>query len=319
MHYLVCKCGPPCRLRDQVLTAVSMPVPFDRVVQLDFAFRPGEPASLRLMCEVQGRYANAVLTDASEGVLLAARQIGEAQTRARAVRIGAPYPLPPPPPGVAPRRNMPEAELAEAMAAFAASSESRAQMALPAALAGVVQGASPGLARQLCAAARVPVDSKWAECTQDMRRAVHAAVCDWVRRLAERKFVYTRDAQTGALSVLGSFSEQCDSIHACIDQRYRDAQAGERFEALHARLTQALSAAAKSARNKLGACKKQLGSAEEADATQKIGDMIMANVHCWPAGAGELEAEDWDTGAHSMSAYHILYEPELCLRRCLSV
>ena len=274
-----------------------MPVLFDRIVQLDFAFRPGEPAALRLMCEVQGQYANAVLTDPSEGVLLAARQIGEAQSRARSVRVGAQYPLPPPPPGVAPRRDMPLADLVEAMDAYAASTDERAVKALPDALAGAVQGISPDVANELCSSASVSTTDTWGHSSTHARAAVHAGVCDWAARLEDGRFAVTRNPHSGALSVLGAYSEQCESVHECIDTRYRDAQGGERFAVLHARLTQSLLTVEKSLRGRVGAFQKQLNNSEDADATQKLGDMLMANVHRWPPGAPEVDAEDWDTGA----------------------
>jgi predicted ribosome quality control (RQC) complex YloA/Tae2 family protein len=286
-----------------VLTRVSMPVPFDRIVQLDFAPRLTDAPALHVMCEVQGRYSNAIVTDGSKEVLLAARQVGAGQSSARNVRVGAQYPLPPPPPGCAPRRDTTLDEWQRALDAWVGGQKGEAHSAARV-LAGALQGVSPALARELCAAAGVPVDAPWADVATSNRQALHEAVQGWLARVESGSFAATRDPATSAVSVLGSFCEKCDSVHDAVDARYRGAQAEERFSGLHARLTSATANAQRTTEKKIVAFQKQLDGARDAEATQKLGDMFMANVHQWPQGATEFEAEDWDTGATSALQRH---------------
>jgi hypothetical protein len=64
------------RLQDQVLVRCSMPILFERLVQLDFGPHPDQPPKVRLMCEIQGQYSNVIMVDAAtDTVLLAARQV----------------------------------------------------------------------------------------------------------------------------------------------------------------------------------------------------------------------------------------------------
>ena len=64
------------RLQDQVLIRCSMPIPFERLVRLDFGPHPSEPAEVSLLCEVQGQYSNVIMVDGdSDTVILAARQV----------------------------------------------------------------------------------------------------------------------------------------------------------------------------------------------------------------------------------------------------
>ncbi len=54
------------------LQSVTLPVAWERVVELSVGARPAEPPRLRLMLEVMGRHSNLVLTDGSSGAILAA-------------------------------------------------------------------------------------------------------------------------------------------------------------------------------------------------------------------------------------------------------
>jgi predicted ribosome quality control (RQC) complex YloA/Tae2 family protein len=62
--------------RGLVLSDVCQPHPWERVVQLSLAPRPAEPPVISLMCEVQGRYSNVVVTDGDKKVLTAGHQVG---------------------------------------------------------------------------------------------------------------------------------------------------------------------------------------------------------------------------------------------------
>ena len=271
-------------------------MPFDRIVQLDFAPELGAPPHLHIMCEVQGRYSNAILADGAKTVLLAARQIGGGQSSARAVRVGAAYPLPPPPPGAEPTADMPFESWQAAVDAWCAKEASGDRCAVQSALAGAFRGVSPAIARQLCAESDVSTGTLWQQVATGDRQRLHQATARWVARVSTGDFAPARDVATGAVSVLGAYSEVCENVCAAVDVRYQAAQARERFDRLRASLTHASQAAEKGIRGRMAAFQKQLDGAEAAEETQKQGDMIMANVHRWPQGKLELDAEDWDTG-----------------------
>jgi predicted ribosome quality control (RQC) complex YloA/Tae2 family protein len=61
-----------------VLIRSSMPIPFERLVRLDFGSHPDTKPELSLICEIQGQYSNVIMVDADENVVLAARQVGRA-------------------------------------------------------------------------------------------------------------------------------------------------------------------------------------------------------------------------------------------------
>ena len=63
-------------LRGLVLTQVYLPTPFERVLKLAFAQRPGEPPSMQLVYECMARYSNLLLVGPDDTVLCAAHQVG---------------------------------------------------------------------------------------------------------------------------------------------------------------------------------------------------------------------------------------------------
>lgn len=275
-----------------------MLVPFDRVLQLDFGLRPGEPPEMSLVCEIQGRYSNAILTDSSRTVLLAARQIGAAQSSARAVRVGKQYLLPPPAPGVRPSAEEPigvwrqNVTGAEDLAGGGAD--------IIAALTRAYQGVSPALARDLCGAANVPQSAQSAALLDEEWAELFAMWQHWLACVDSGRLAMTQDRTTGASSFLGRFTSAVPSVHDAIDERYRAAQASERFAALHVSLQRAVSKAEKSLRAKLAAFAKQLASSAAADETQRLADLCLGNVYQWPAGAREMQVQDWQTGVPTL-------------------
>ena len=95
---------------------------------------------------------------------------------------------------------------------------------------------------------------------------------------SSRLFTATRSSDTGAISVLGTFDEPCESVQQAVGSLYATAQATERFDQLRATLQRAVKNAHKRLKGKIVALEKQKSAAMEAEATQKLADMFMANV-----------------------------------------
>jgi predicted ribosome quality control (RQC) complex YloA/Tae2 family protein len=114
---------------------------WERVVELGFARRPGEPALRWLVAELMGRYSNLLLLDGDRQVVALARQVKPQQSRLRPIGTGDPYQPPPPLAGEAPR-------LEEGFESW----QRRLRLVplpLQQALRDAYQGISPALVRQL--------------------------------------------------------------------------------------------------------------------------------------------------------------------------
>lgn len=139
-------------LRGLALVELHQPA-WERVVELRFAPRPGEPPERTLVLELMGRHSNLFLLDAERRVVALARQVRDRQSRLRPIGTGDPYQSPPGQAGEPPRRQE----------TFAAWQQRLTLLPLPLgkALLGAYQGTSPALVRQLLddpAWASLPVD-----------------------------------------------------------------------------------------------------------------------------------------------------------------
>ena len=113
----------------------------ERVVELQFAPRPGDPVSRRLVLELMGRHSNLFVLDGQGRVTGAARQVREQQSRLRPIGSGDAYLPPPPAQGQTPRANETYADWQRRLALV--------PVALGRALRETYQGISPALALQL--------------------------------------------------------------------------------------------------------------------------------------------------------------------------
>ena len=126
---------------------------WERVVELGFARRPGDPVQRWLVAELMGRFSNLLLLDGDRQVVALARQVKPQQSRLRPIGTGDPYQPPPPLAGEPPR-------LEEGFESW-----QRRLKLLPVPLAqalrGAYQGISPALLRQLLPAGwgERPVDT----------------------------------------------------------------------------------------------------------------------------------------------------------------
>ena len=114
---------------------------WERVVELGFARRPGEPVLGWLVVELMGRHSNLLLLDGERQVVTLARQVKPKQSRLRPIGTGDPYQPPPPLDGEPPR-------LEESFQSWQRRL-SLVPLPLQQALRDAYQGMSPALLRQL--------------------------------------------------------------------------------------------------------------------------------------------------------------------------
>ncbi len=150
---------------------------WERVVELGFARRPGEPLQRQLVLEAMGRHSNLFLLDGERRVIALARQVRQDRSRLRPIGTGDAYVPPPPMAGEPPR-------LAEPFASWQRRLTLLPQT-LGEALMGAYQGIGPALARQLAQEGLArPVASlqteQWERLWQRWRR--------WLEAVSEERF-----------------------------------------------------------------------------------------------------------------------------------
>jgi predicted ribosome quality control (RQC) complex YloA/Tae2 family protein len=128
-------------LRGLALVEIAQPAIWERVVELAFAPRPGEPPQRWLVLELMGRHSNLFLLDADRRVIAPGRQVRAAQSRLRPIGTGDPYQPPPPLSGAAPGSETSQADWRRRLALL--------PLPLAEALRQAYAGISPALTSQL--------------------------------------------------------------------------------------------------------------------------------------------------------------------------
>ena len=77
------------------LASIAPVVHWERVVDLQFANRPGEATLWHLYVEIMGNYSNVILTNQENLIVTAAHQVSDRQSSVRPIQTGQPYELPP--------------------------------------------------------------------------------------------------------------------------------------------------------------------------------------------------------------------------------
>jgi predicted ribosome quality control (RQC) complex YloA/Tae2 family protein len=157
------------------------------------------------------------------------------------------------------------------------------------------------LGRELCIKAGLDSEVRSEDMSEEAWQALHQQWLLWlgICEDSSRMFPVTRSSSSGGISVLGIYDEPCGSVQDSVGSLYANVQAAERFDHLRNALQRAVKTAHKKLLGKIGALEKQKSAAVEAEATQKLADMFVANVYQWPKSARQMKVEDWETGGHS--------------------
>ncbi|NJK74110.1 MAG: fibronectin/fibrinogen-binding protein [Microcoleus sp. SU_5_6] len=83
------------QLNGLALVDIAPVSPWERVIDLQFAKRPGETALWHLYAEIMGKYSNVILTADDNLVVTCAHQVSAKQSSVRPIQTGQPYEMPP--------------------------------------------------------------------------------------------------------------------------------------------------------------------------------------------------------------------------------
>lgn len=273
------------------LAAVSQ-AGWDRVAELAFE-RRGEPP-VRLVVELTGTRANAVLVGADGTVLDALRRTPGDPARPLAPNL----PYAPPPARRGWRPGTPSAALAAAL-----GEEVRTAGAAPAwrLLARVLEGCGADACRELCLAAGVPPEGPLPPDRIEAAAGAVAAVLEraaaepcpsavWVdgTPLASASLRLERLARAlgGRLEVYASAAEMADAVYGALSER---ARARQRRDAL----AQVLRREHERAARRLEARLADLAEAEDPERLYVAAELLKAHLHALPRGARSVRVTNF--------------------------
>ncbi|NJK99377.1 MAG: fibronectin/fibrinogen-binding protein [Spirulinaceae cyanobacterium RM2_2_10] len=269
------------------LIAITPLTPWERVLDLQFARRPGEDPRWHLYVEIIGKYSNVVLADAKQQIACVAHQVGSRQSSFRTVQIGQTYQPPPPLLGQAPRLDEPFARWQERL--------SLVPGALKKQLLAVYRGLSPAIATALSRAAGLDPQQDVAELSAADWQRLFQQWQHWLTSLEQEQFhpAWTADGYT----VIGwQAIAPAASVQGLLAEYYTAQLNRQQFQNLRQQLQQKLQALQKKLGQKAQGFRDRLAQADDADQYRAQADLLMAYLHQWQPGMQSIQLTDFVTG-----------------------
>jgi predicted ribosome quality control (RQC) complex YloA/Tae2 family protein len=259
-----------------------MPSPWERLLRLAFASRPGAEALYYLYVEPIGKYSNLTLTDANNLIITTAHQVNSKQSSVRTIETGRPYEAPP--------------SLTDPMPSLAESIDLWIERV---SLVRSYRGLSTLLMNETITAAGLnPLQT-----TDTLSRADWEKLFEywqiWLRTLDRVDgYRFTPGLTKDGYSVMGwgNLVTPLATVNRTIEAYYPQILAREAFNQLKHQLTQKLIAILAKLRLKANTFKTKLAESTGADEYRSNADLLMAYLHEWRSGMKSIVLIDFETG-----------------------
>jgi len=275
------------QLKGLALTGIKAIAPWERVVDLQFAERPGESPLWHLYVEIMGKYSNVILTDGSQQIITPARQISAIQSRVRPIQTGQYYEVPPGLTGTTPKLEESFTRWQERVSLVPGQLKSQ--------LLKSYRGLSPRVATEMAIAAGLapqqPTDTLE---TADWQRLFNYWQ-QWLEAIKQQQFSpgWLEDGYT----VLGwNKIESVGEVQTLLNRYYTQSVNRQQFQQLHHQLNQKLINLLKKLQVKANTFRQRLAQSADADSHRYQGDLLMAHLHQLKPGMQSITLKDFETG-----------------------
>ncbi|MEH2407249.1 Rqc2 family fibronectin-binding protein [Nostoc sp.] len=274
------------QLSGLALVAIEAIAPWERVIDLQFARRPGESALYHVYAEIMGKYSNVILTDASNIIITAAHQVSQQQSSVRPIQTGQPYETPPKLTGTVPSLSESQQRWQERV--------SLVPGAIKRQLLKSYSGLSAALLELMLLKANIAPETSTDSLNPDDWQRLFERWQEWLQALDSSKFqpAWTKDGYT----VMGwGGVENVKDIQELLNRYYSNQINQQLFSQLRHQLTQKLNNILTKLRNKAQTFKTRLQQSDQADEYRQKADLLMAHLQNWEPGMKEIILADFDT------------------------
>jgi predicted ribosome quality control (RQC) complex YloA/Tae2 family protein len=273
------------QLGNLALVAIESPVPWERVLDLQFAQRPGDPVLWHLYVEVMGRYSNVVVVNQAGQIVTVAYQVGQRQTRMRMVQTGSLYEWPPRPKQLAPSLTEGIDRWQERLTLIPGP--------IGKTLIQVYRGLSLALVRDLMALSDLdPVlstdvmdSTQWQRLFEQWR--------GWLSRVETGQFCPSL-IEGGGYSLIRSAEPQ--PLQALIQTYYSQQFDGEIYRQMQHQMLQKLMGLLTKLYDKRDLFLTRLSASDGSEVPRAQADLLMANLQRYSPGMQAITLEDFTTG-----------------------
>lgn len=275
------------QLKGLALTGIEAIAPWERVIDLQFAQRPGEEPLWHLYVEIMGKYSNVILTDGSQQIVTPAKQISPTQSSVRPIQTGQPYELPPSLIGTTPKLEESFARWQERISLVPGQLKRQ--------LLQSYRGLSPRVAAEIAIAAGLSPQQQTDTLTLEHWQALFHYWQKWLLALEHQQFSpgWLDDGYT----VLGwNKVESVEGVQALLNSYYTQSVNRQQFQQLYHQLNQKLINLLKKLNVKANTFRQRLAQSADADSYRQQGNLLMAHLHQIQPGMKSITLNDFETG-----------------------
>ncbi|AUT01219.1 hypothetical protein CLI64_12850 [Nostoc sp. CENA543] len=269
------------------LVAIEAIAPWERVIDLQFARRPGEEALYHLYAEIMGKYSNVILTEANNLIITAAHQVSQQQSSVRPIQTGQIYETPPKLTGTVPSLSESPTRWQERVSLVPGAIKKQ--------LLKSYSGLSAALVESMLLAAHIAPDTNTDTLTSEDWQRLWEKWQLWLQTLDNGNFQPAWTPNGYTVMGWGGIAPVQD-IQTLINEYYTGQLNQQIFTQLRHQLSQKLSNILGKLRNKAQTFSDRLQQSDQADDYRQKADLLMAHLHEWQPGMKTITLQDFETG-----------------------
>jgi predicted ribosome quality control (RQC) complex YloA/Tae2 family protein len=271
------------------MTEMTMGTPWERMVYLKFARRPGEDPLYHLYIEAIGKYSNLTLTDADDLIITTAHQVSNKQSSVRTIETGRPYEFPPAQTDPMPNIDEPIDRWIERVSLIPDRLNRR--------LVKSYRGLSTVLMNGMITTAGLDPNQTTDTLSSTDWEKLFESWQIWLKTLTQVDGYRFQPALTSnGYSIMGwEAVTPIDTVNQLLNTYYTQILDREEFDRLKHQLTQKLIAILTKLRVKANAFTTRLQESTGADEYRAHADLLMAHLHEWTPGLQSIVLNDFET------------------------
>lgn len=269
------------------LIGIKAIAPWERVLDLQFANRPGEEPLWHLYVEIMGKYSNVILTDGDLQIITPAKQVSAAQSSVRPIQTGQRYEVPPALTGTTPKLEETFERWQERVSLIPGKLKRQ--------LLKSYRGLSPKVAEEIAIAAKLSPQVQTDTLEEIDWQELFKYWQKWLIVLDTKQF--DPGWLENGYTVLGwNKIESVDSTQTLLNEYYTQEFNRQQFKQLHHQLNQKLNNLLKKLNVKAKTFRDRLEQSKDAEDYRHQGDLLMAHLHEIQPGMKSIAIEDFETG-----------------------
>ncbi len=271
------------------MTEMTMESPWERMVHLKFARRPGEDPLYHLYLEVIGKYSNLTLTDAENLIITTAHQVSNKQSSVRTIETGRPYEAPP-------SQTEPMPSIEESIERWI-DRVSLIPDKLNRRLVKSYRGLSTVLMNGLIITTGLDPNQSTDTLSATDWEKLFGSWQTWLKTITQVDgYQFQPGLTNNGYSIMGWESvKPAQTVNQLLQVYYTQILNQEEFDRLKHQLTQKLIAILAKLRVKANAFTTRLQESTGADEYRAHADLLMAHLHEWTPGLKSIVLNDFET------------------------